>query len=122
MSTLSGLSQLFAQTTAPAGQPPGGASGGGIMIVGYLLLFAAMYFFMIAPQRKKQKEHEKMLKALQSGDEIVTSGGIYGTITNVKEDRFVVRIAENTKIEVGKNFVSTVVKSQAAAAAATDKK
>lgn len=75
-----------------------------------VLLFGAMYFFLIAPQRKKQKEHEKMLKALESGDEIVTNGGIYGVITNVKEDRFVVRIAENTKIELGKGFVQAVVR------------
>lgn len=81
-----------------------------MMIFGYLLLFAAMYFFMIAPQRKKQKEHEKMLKSLESGDEVVTSGGIYGVITNVKDDRFVVRIADNTKIEIGKGFVTGVVK------------
>ena len=83
-----------------------------MMVVGYVLLFAAMYFFMIAPQRKKQKEHQKMLEALQSGDEIVTSGGIFGVITNVKEDRFVVRIADNTKIELGKGFVQTVIKRQ----------
>ncbi len=75
-----------------------------------ILLFAAMYFLMIAPQRKKQKEHEKMLKSLESGDEVVTTGGIYGVITNVKEDRFVLRIAENTKIEIGKAFVQTVAK------------
>lgn len=74
------------------------------------LMFAAMYFLMIAPQRKKQKEHEKMLAALQSGDEIVTTGGIYGVITNVKEDRFVVRVADDTKIEVGKGFVHAVVR------------
>jgi len=75
-----------------------------------VLLFAAMYFLMIAPQRKKQKEHDRMLKSLESGDEIVTTGGIYGVITNVKEDRFVVRIADNTKIEVGKGFVQSVLK------------
>ena len=51
-----------------------------------------------------------MLKALESGDEIVTNGGIYGVITNVKEDRFVVRIADNTKIELGKGFVQAVVR------------
>jgi preprotein translocase subunit YajC len=73
------------------------------------LLFAAMYFFLIAPQRKKQKEDEKMRAALGSGDEILTSGGIYGTITNVKDDRFVVRIADNTKIEIGRSFVSAVI-------------
>lgn len=73
------------------------------------LMFAAMYFLMIAPQRKKQKAHEKMLAALQSGDEIVTTGGIYGQITNVKDDRFVIRVADNTKIEVGKGFVHAVI-------------
>ncbi len=100
---------FFAQAAAPAApQSSGGIPG--VMIIGYLLLFAAMYFFMIAPQRKKQKEHEKMLASLQTGDEVVTGGGIFGVITNVKDDRFVVRIAENTKIEVGKGFVQTVVK------------
>lgn len=75
-----------------------------------VFMFAAMYFLMIAPQRKKQKEHEKMLKALVAGDEIVTSGGIYGTITSVKEDRFIVRIADSAKIEIGKGFVHALVK------------
>jgi preprotein translocase subunit YajC len=74
------------------------------------LLMAGIYFLMIAPQRKKQKEHEKMLSALQSGDEIITTGGIYGTITNVKDDRFIVRVSDTTKVEVGKGFVQTVVR------------
>ncbi len=95
---------FLAQQTAPA------PSGGGIwQFMPMVLIFAAMYFLMIAPQRKKQKAHEKMLTELQSGDEVVTTGGIYGTITNVKDDRFVVRIADNTKIEVGKAFISGVV-------------
>jgi preprotein translocase subunit YajC len=55
-----------------------------------------------------------MLAALQSGDEIVTSGGIFGTITNVKDDRFVVRIADNAKVELGKSFIATVVKQAGA--------
>lgn len=105
----------FLAQTAPAGAPGAAPQQGGFpmwMIVGYGLLFAAMYFLMIAPQRKKQKEHERMLKELQSGDEIVTNGGIFGVITNVKEDRFVVRIADNTKIELGKGFVQQVLKRQ----------
>src|SRR5215207_4899840 len=109
MSSLFSTVEFFAQTTAPA--PQGGAG----MLQTFLpmaLLFAAMYFLMIAPQRKKQKEHEKMLKSLESGDEVVTTGGIFGVITNVKDDRFVVRVADNTKIEIGKAFVQTVLKKE----------
>jgi preprotein translocase subunit YajC len=76
-----------------------------------VLMFAAMYFLLIAPQRKKQKEHEKMLAALAAGDEVVTAGGIYGVITQVKDDRFVIRIgSDNAKVEVGKGFISALVK------------
>lgn len=113
-SLFSGL-EILAQTPAPA-QAPGAPAW--MQVLPMVLLFAAMYFLMIAPQRKKQKQHEAMLKSLESGDEVVTTGGIYGTITNVKEDRFVVRIADNTKIEIGKAFVQTVVSKQTAAASA----
>jgi len=107
MSSLNLALDFFAQTPAPGAQQGPSAL---VQLLPMILLFGAMYFFMIAPQRKKQKEHEKMLAALQSGDEVVTSGGIFGTITNVKDDRFVVRVADNTKIEVGKGFIQTVVK------------
>ncbi len=108
---------LFLAQAVPA--TPAGPSGPGAMLVQLaplILMFAAMYFLLIAPQRKKQKQHEKMLTELQSGDEVVTAGGIYGTITSVKEDRFVIRIGENNaKVEVGKGFISTVVKKAGAA-------
>ncbi len=111
MSKMSSLisSSFLAEAAAPASAPQQGGFGPAIIVV-YVLLFAAMYFFMIAPQRKKAKDHEKMLASLQTGDEIITGGGIFGVITNVKDDRFVVRIADNTKIEVGKAFVQTVLK------------
>lgn len=75
----------------------------------FVLLFAAMYFLIIAPQRKKQKQHQKMVEELKSGTDILTTGGIYGTVTNVKDDRFVVKIAENTKIEIAKSAVGSVI-------------
>ena len=107
------ISVFLAQTAAPASGGASGLLGGPVFI---LLMFGAMYFLLIAPQRKKQKEHEKMLGELKAGDEIVTSGGIYGVITSVKDDRFVVRIGDNNaKVEVGKGFVSTVVKKADAA-------
>ncbi len=100
------LHVLLAQAQPAA---PGGASAL-MQLAPLVLMFAAMYFLLIAPQRKKQKAHEKMLTELKAGDEVVTSGGIYGTITSVKDDRFVVRIGDNNKVEVGKSFISVVVK------------
>jgi preprotein translocase subunit YajC len=97
------LAPFFAQSAAPA---PG---GGSFQLLFFGLMIAAMYFLMIAPQRKKQKQHEAMLKSLKSGDEILTSSGIFGTITNVKDDRFVVRVSDETKIEIAKGFVQSVV-------------
>ncbi len=96
-----------AAPTAPAGFPIS-------MFAEMALIFGAFYFLLIAPQKKKQKEHDKLITTLQSGDEIVTTGGIYGTITNVKDDRFIVRISDTTKIEIGKAFVQTVVKKPGA--------
>ncbi len=91
------MTKMIAQAAAPA------AGGNGMtMIIVYGLFLAGFYFLFIAPQRKKQKEHDKMLTTIQSGDEVLTTGGIFGVITNVKDDRFVVRVSDSTKIEVGK--------------------
>jgi len=108
MSSLITLPELLAESAAPAGGPGGGA--GWQILVFYALIAGGFYFLFIAPQRKKQKALEKMLSELQSGDEVITTGGIFGVITNVKDDRFVVRIADDTKIEVSKGFIQSVTK------------
>lgn len=100
MESFSQIIALFGQA-APGATPPNPI----ISLLPFILIMAAMWFLLIAPQRKKQKEHQKMVQALQSGDEVLTSGGIIGTITNVKSDRFVVKIADNTKIELHKSHV-----------------
>jgi preprotein translocase subunit YajC len=97
---------IFAQTP-PATNPL-------FSMLPLFLLVGGMYFLMIAPQRKKQKALEKMLAALVSGDEVITTGGLYGVITNVKDDRYVIRIGDNTKIEVAKGFIQSVVKKDGA--------
>ncbi|HZZ56631.1 MAG TPA: preprotein translocase subunit YajC [Opitutaceae bacterium] len=97
---------FFAQASAAAAQQ--GSMWSSLFVMG--LFIVGMYFLMIAPQRKKQKEHEKMLSALRTGDEVVTTGGIFGTITNVKEDRFVLKISDTTKVEIGKGFISSVLR------------
>ena len=98
--------KMIAQTAAA----PAGGAGLPMLFVEMALIFGGFYFLFIAPQKKKQKEHEKMLQALKTGDDVVTSAGIFGTITNVKDDRFVIRIADNTKVEIAKGFIQSVVK------------
>ncbi|MBC2600748.1 preprotein translocase subunit YajC [Puniceicoccus vermicola] len=88
---------------------PGGGAGGLTPILFFILLFAGMWFLIIAPQRKRQKQQEAMIKALKTGDKILTSGGIFGEITNVKDDRLVVKVAEGVKVELGRSFVANKV-------------
>jgi preprotein translocase subunit YajC len=64
---------------------------------------------LIAPQRKKQKQHEKMIQSLEKGAKVKTIGGMFGTITGVKDDCFVIRIAENVKVEISKEAVSAKI-------------
>nr|MCU0793487.1 preprotein translocase subunit YajC [Opitutaceae bacterium] len=81
-----------------------------LIFIGFM--FAAMWFLIIAPQRKKQKQHAKMISELESGDEVLTAGGVYGEITSKKDDRFVVRISDGVKVEVAKSFITDVVKKK----------
>ena len=94
-------------TTAPGAPAPGGSPL--MTFLPMLFILGALYFLMIAPQRKKQKQHEAMLKELKTGDDVLTSAGIFGTITNVKDDRFVIRIADTTKVEIAKGFIQSVI-------------
>ena len=71
-----------------------------------ILMFVGIWFLLIAPQKKKQKQHDKMIQALEKGAKVKTVGGVFGTITGVKDDRFVVRIAENVKVEVSREAIS----------------
>jgi preprotein translocase subunit YajC len=84
----------------------GNGSGPLIMMVA---MFALMYFVMIRPQRRQRAEHEARVAALKSGDKIVSSGGIYGMITNVKTTTVIVKIADNVRIELDKSCVATVI-------------
>ena len=105
------MTKLFLlEPAALIGQAAPAGGNGMIMLLFWGLFFAAMWFLLIAPQRKKQKQHQKMLTELKSGDEIITAGGVYGTITNVKDDRFSLRVGDGTKVEINKAFVHAVVK------------
>ena len=77
-----------------------------------LFIFGIFYFLLIRPQRQKEKEHQKMLQNLNKNDEVITTGGIHGTILNVKDRTFILRIDDNVKVEIEKNCVAVVKKKQ----------
>ncbi len=86
--------------------PSGGSPVSFFLMIG--LFMVAMYFFMIAPQRKKDKAHKQMIASLKNGDRVITIGGIMGTVTAVKEDRFHIKIDDSTRIEVLKTAIQGV--------------
>ncbi|MCK9571915.1 MAG: preprotein translocase subunit YajC [Candidatus Omnitrophica bacterium] len=77
-----------------------------------VLIFIVFYFLLIRPQKLKEKEHQKMLGAIDKNDDVVTLGGIHGTIVGVKEKTFLLRIDENVKIEIERNSIAYVKKAQ----------
>ena len=78
-----------------------------------LLIFAVFYFLIIRPQRSKEKEHQNMLNKLSKNDEVVTTGGIHGTVVNVKDKTVIMRVDDNVKLEMEKSCVAFVKKQQA---------
>lgn len=72
----------------------------------YIPIIFIFYFLMIRPQKLKEKERQKMLNSLNKNDEIVTTGGIHGTIVNVKEKTVILRVDDNAKLEIEKNCVA----------------
>jgi preprotein translocase subunit YajC len=75
-----------------------------------ILIFVIFYFFLIRPQQKRVKDHKAMVEALKRGDEIITSGGIIGTIERVMEDdRIEVTIGENVKVQLIKSTITSLL-------------
>lgn len=86
---------------APAGQAPAG--GGSMFWVMIIAMFVIMWFFMIRPQRKQQKELEKFRNSLKRGDKVVTAGGIYGTVDEIKDRTVLIKVDGDVKLKVDKN-------------------
>ena len=93
-----------------AGAAPAGAFGGGMGTFLFpVILIAVMYFLMIRPQMKRAKEHKGMLDKLSKGDEVITSGGIAGTVTEIGDNFITVEVADNVRVRVQKAAVGNVL-------------
>lgn len=75
-----------------------------------LLIFGVMYFLMIRPQMKQQKELAQMQSKLKKNDEVVTTGGIHGTVVNLKDSVVTLRIDDNVRMDLDRNSVGRLVK------------
>lgn len=81
-----------------------------VQFVPLALIFIIFYIFLIRPQKLKDKEHQKMLASIDKNDEVVTLGGVHGTVVNVKEKTLSLRIDDNVKMEIEKNSVAYIKK------------
>jgi len=83
------------------------------MLVPFAMMFLIFYVLVFRPQSKARKAHEQMVKGLKKHDEVVTSGGLFGTVVNVKPEAITLRIDENVRVEVEPSAITRLVKSRA---------
>jgi preprotein translocase subunit YajC len=105
--TLSSLAVLF----APSGQA---GSGMTVLLIQVGAIFAIFYFLIIRPQRRQREKHEKLLAALQKGDQIVTSGGIIGEVVHLKDNEVTIRSGEAKLVVLRSNITSVTNREEAA--------
>lgn len=109
MADVSTTTASTAAASAPAGPPA--AMAGIIQFAPFIVIMVLFYFLMIYPQSKERKKRDAMLAAINRGDKVLTRGGIFGIVADIKEQVLVLKISENVKVEVERSFVETVVKS-----------
>ena len=87
------------------GTPPQGAPSAWVQLLPFVLVLAIFYFVILLPMKKRQQKVQAFLAALKVGDRVVTSGGIYGTITRLSDPSVQIQIANNVRIEIARNAV-----------------
>ncbi len=79
-----------------------------VQLIPFAIMGLIFYYIVFQPEKKRQAKHKEKLSKLQKNDQVVTSGGIHGTIVNVKTDTVIVRIDDNVKIEVDREAITSV--------------
>jgi preprotein translocase subunit YajC len=97
----------YAQTAPGIGGP-----GPMMTIFPFILIFVIMYFMVIRPQQKKAKEHREILAKLKKNDEVMTSGGIYGKVIDLKDTVVTLEVAPNVRIRVHRPQISLVITAE----------
>lgn len=102
------ISTAYAQT-APAAAAGGDMQSSLMSMLPLVLMFVVLYFVMIRPQMKKQKEHRAMIDALAKGDEVVTSGGMLGTVSKLGENYVGLQVSAGVEIQIQRSAVVLVL-------------
>ena len=97
--------------------PREGGSGPFVLFLNVALIFVIFYFLLIRPQRKEQQRQKEMIAAIAKGDEIVTNGGIIGTVIRAEEDRLIIKTGGETKVTIVRSHVARKVVADAPDAA-----
>ena len=85
--------------------PAEGGGGAMVLLIQLGLIFLIFYWLLIRPQRKERQQHQEMIQALRKGDEIVSAGGIVGTIVHADQERITLRTGENTRVVIERSKV-----------------
>jgi preprotein translocase subunit YajC len=88
--------------------PREGANGALVLAIQMIAMVAIFYFLLIRPQRKEADRHRQMLEALKKGDEVITAGGIIGTVVHAEADRVTIKTADTTRIVVERARIAKV--------------
>ena len=103
------MTHLGPAMAAPAGQGAQQQQSPVFMIGWLVLMIGLFYFLMIRPQQRKEKQRRAMIDNIKSGDKVVFGGGILGVVSNVKDRTFMVKVADNVKLEVSRTAVTQVL-------------
>jgi len=87
-------------------------SGSGLILIYIILFIGVFYFLAVRPQRRQRRAHQEMLSMLKKGDEVVTIGGIFGVVKELREDYVVLEIAHRTKVRFLKRSISSIVSEE----------
>ena len=94
--------------------PREGGNSGMILLMQFAAIGFIFYFLLIRPQRKEQQRHREMIEQLKKGDEVITAGGIIGTVIHTQEDRLTIKTSENTRLVVQRGRIAQVLTDKGA--------
>ncbi len=103
------MENLYAMASG-SGTGSGGGLSGLSAFLPFIIILGIFYLLIVMPQHKKDQEHKKMLESLKRGDKVITNGGIYGKVTDIKENKLIIEIAKGVEIEILKGAVGNKIK------------